>query len=128
MKLQTVDLEICKIFIFLKKGLGLFYQSHFVNDFSRKNFFMLFPINWPILIVWFPLLLEMSGIMFIENDFYLVCNVIDFEACLGFLIKPSSSFDFVNSVIPVSRTMNKWNSMLATLQLFPFNLASVKNQ
>ena len=33
MKLQTVDPEICSNLIFLKKGLGPVFPSHFVHDF-----------------------------------------------------------------------------------------------
>ena len=45
-------------FDFFKKGLELVSPSHFVYDFSRKTFFMLFSINWPNFIVWCPLLFE----------------------------------------------------------------------
>ena len=44
-KLQTVNPGICSIVIFLEKNLGLFSPPHFVLDFSRKMFLMLFSIN-----------------------------------------------------------------------------------
>ena len=45
-------------FHFPEKGLGLVYPSHFVYDFSRKTFFMLYAIDSPNFIVWLPLLLK----------------------------------------------------------------------
>ena len=34
-------------FNFSEKDLGLVFPPHFVDDFSRKNFLMLYSINWP---------------------------------------------------------------------------------
>ena len=45
-------------FWFLEKGLGIVSLTHFVYDFSRKMFFMLYSIYWPNFIAWLPLLLE----------------------------------------------------------------------
>ena len=45
-------------FDFLEKGLGIVSLSHFVYDFSRKMFLMLYSINWPNFIAWLFLLLE----------------------------------------------------------------------
>ena len=45
-------------FDILEKGLGIVCPPHFVYDFSRKMFFMLYFINWPNSIAWLPLLLE----------------------------------------------------------------------
>ena len=45
-------------FDFLEKGLGIVSPPHFVYDFLRKMFFMLYSINWPNFISWLPLLLE----------------------------------------------------------------------
>ena len=50
-------------FNFSEKGLGLAFPSHFVYDFARKMFLMLYSINWPNLIVWLHLLLEILGSM-----------------------------------------------------------------
>ena len=47
-------------FNFLETGLGLVSQSHFVYNFSRM-FLMLHSINWPNVIVWLPLFLEILG-------------------------------------------------------------------
>ena len=46
---------------FLEKGVGIVSPPHFVYDFSRKKFFMLYPVNWPTLIVSLPLLLKILG-------------------------------------------------------------------
>ena len=32
--------------------------SHFLHDFWRKMFFLLYSINWPNVIVWLPLVRE----------------------------------------------------------------------
>ena len=45
-------------FKFLEKGLGMISPPHFVYDFSRKMFLMLYSINRPNFIVKLPLLLE----------------------------------------------------------------------
>ena len=42
---QIVDLQICAQFDFFEKGLGLVSQPHFVYDFSRKIFRILYSIN-----------------------------------------------------------------------------------
>ena len=51
---------------FLDKGLGIVSPVHFVYDFSKKNFLMLYSINWSNLIVWLALLLEILGTMYIS--------------------------------------------------------------
>ena len=43
-------------FDFLEKGLGVVSPPHFMYDFSRKMFFMLYSINWPNFIVCLHLL------------------------------------------------------------------------
>ena len=49
------------IFDFFQKALEVVYPSHFVYDFLRKLFLMLYSINWPNLIALFSLLLELLG-------------------------------------------------------------------
>ena len=66
-------------FIFLEKGLGLVSSPHFVSDFSIKMFLMLHSINWPDFIVWFPLLLEILGNMYIAIVCFPGCDVINLE-------------------------------------------------
>ena len=45
-------------FDFLDKGPRIVPPANFVNDFLTKMFLMLYFINWPNLIAWLPLLLE----------------------------------------------------------------------
>ena len=51
---------------FFKKGLGLVSPPDFAYDFSRKISLFLYCINWPNLIIWLPLRLEILDNMFIE--------------------------------------------------------------
>ena len=49
---QTNYPERFSILIFEKKGLGLASLSHFVHDFSRKIFLMLYFINELTILTW----------------------------------------------------------------------------
>ena len=71
-------------FRFFKKFQGLVSQPHFVSDFSKKIFLRLYYINWRNIIAWLPLLLQMLGNMCIA----IICDGINFEASISFLIKP----------------------------------------
>ena len=75
-------------FDFLEKGLAIVSVPYFVYDFSRKMFLMLY--NWPNIIAWLPLLLEILVNISIANVYESGCDVIDFEINLIFLIKPFS--------------------------------------
>ena len=77
-------------FGFLEKGLGIVSLLHFVYNFSRKLFLMLYSINWPNVIAWLPFLLEILGNMCIAIVCKPDCGVIDFKFSLIFLIKPFS--------------------------------------
>ena len=57
-KLSTIDLFK---FNFPEKGLGLVSPPHFAYNFSRIMF--KYSINWPNLIAWLPLFLEILGNM-----------------------------------------------------------------
>ena len=83
---QAADPEICSILIFYKRIPAS--PPHFVYEFSRKIFLMLFSINWPNFIFWLPLLLEILANMCIVIICRPVCDIINFEINLGFLIKP----------------------------------------
>ena len=50
-------------FDFLDKGQGIVSPAHFAEDFSTKMFLMLYSIDWPNLIAWLPLLLDILGNM-----------------------------------------------------------------
>ena len=58
-------------FHFLEEGLGLVFPLHFVYNFSRKMFLMLYSINLPDLIVWLSLFLELLSYMCIESVCFL---------------------------------------------------------
>ena len=45
-------------FDFLEKGLGIASIPYFAYGFSRKMFLLLHSINWPNIIVWWPLFLK----------------------------------------------------------------------
>ena len=77
-------------FDILEKGLGIVCPPHFVCDFSRKMFLMLYSINWPNFIALLPLYLEILINICIAIVYYPGCQVIDFEINLLFLIKPFS--------------------------------------
>ena len=74
-------------FDFLEKGLERVSPPHFEYDFSRKMFLMLYSINWPNFIVWWPLHLEILDSMCIAVICFLGCVVINYEINLIFLIK-----------------------------------------
>ena len=74
-------------FNFWEKGLGKVSPPYFMFDFARKMFLMLYSINWPNLIVWFPLLFEILGNIGTAIVCLPVCDVINFEIILIFLIK-----------------------------------------
>ena len=44
-----------------QRGLELVSLPHFLHDFWRKIFLLLYFINWPNSIVWLPLLREIVG-------------------------------------------------------------------
>ena len=73
-------------FDFLEKGLGIVSLPHFVYDFSRKVFLILYSINWPNFIAWLPLLLEILVNMCIAIVCKPGCDVIDFEIDLIFRV------------------------------------------
>ena len=74
---------------FLEKVLGLDSPSHFVYDFSRKIFLLLYFINWTNLIFWLPLLLEILSNIWIVIIYY-PAYIINFEINHSFLINPFS--------------------------------------
>ena len=80
---------------FLEKDLGIVSPSHFVHDFLRKMFLilyfiMLYSINIPNFIAWLSLLLEILVNMCIVVICCPVFDFINFEINLNFLINPFS--------------------------------------
>ena len=55
-------------FNYPEKGLGLVTPPHFVYDFSRKMFLMLYSVNWPSFIVLLSLLLQILSNMCFKTD------------------------------------------------------------
>ena len=74
-------------FNYLEKGLGIVSQPHFVNDFSRKMFLMLYCITeFHCLIAFTSQVLVNMCIVIV---YFQGCDVMNFEKNLIFLIKPS---------------------------------------
>ena len=102
-KLRTVDIHIiyyilywnyklqttwfCHIFFLKKRGLELVSLLHFLLEFWRKVFLLLYSITGPNFIAWLPLFREILGIMCIVIACCLGCDVINFEIKLLFLIE-----------------------------------------
>ena len=63
-------------FDFLRKDLGIFSPPHFVYNFSKRMFLMLYSINLPHFIVRLHLLLEILGNMCIVIACFPSCDLI----------------------------------------------------
>ena len=77
-----------KLFQTIERVLELVSLPHFLHDFWREIFLLLYSINWPNFIFWLLLLREILGNLSIVIICWLVCDVIDFEINLIFLTKP----------------------------------------
>ena len=73
-------------FWFLERGMIIVSPSQFVNDFLGKMFLILYSLNWPSFIVWWPLLHETLGNMCFAIVCFSGCDVINFEVNFIFLI------------------------------------------
>ena len=73
-------------FNFPENSLELVSLPHFMYDFSRKMFLMLYSINWPKFNVWLPILLEILGDKCIATNQAVMSWKIEIN--LIFLIKP----------------------------------------
>ena len=87
-KLQTTCFYVIMLFYKIKRGLKLVSLPHFVHNFWRKIFILLYSINPSSFIVWLPLLREILGDMCIVIVWKPDCDVMTFEVNLTFLIKP----------------------------------------
>ena len=74
----------------LEKGLELVSPPHFVHDFSRIIFLMLYSVNRPNFNPWLPLFLEILVSRCIVIIPVPVDDFINFEIKQSFLIKPFS--------------------------------------
>ena len=90
LKCVTTKLPEPKIKPFQKTKIGLELISlpHFLHDFWRKIFLLLYYITLPNLIARLLLLLEILGNMYIVIVCWPGCDIINFEFDLAFLIKP----------------------------------------
>ena len=79
-----------KLFFKKKKGLKLVFLPQFLHDIWRKIFLALNSFNLSNFIFWLPLLFEIPGNTFTVIFCVPVCDVINFEIYLSFLIKPFS--------------------------------------
>ena len=77
-----------KHFLKIKRSLELISLPHFLHNFWRKIFILLYSINWPRFIAWLLLLCEILGNMCIAIIFKPGCDVMNFEINLIFPIKP----------------------------------------
>ena len=78
-----------KLFLKTVRGLELVSFLIFCMIF-KVEYFSLYSINWPSIIVSLLLLLEMLGNMWIVFVCFPCCDVINIEIILSFLIKPFS--------------------------------------
>ena len=73
---------------FVEKGLGIFSTPHFVLNFSRKMWLMLYSINWPNFNVSLPSVFGILGNVCIAIVCFPSSDAVNFEINLIFLIKP----------------------------------------
>ena len=72
-----------------KRGLGLDSLPHFLHDFWRKMFLMIYFANWLNFIAWLLLLLEtLCNMCIFIICCAVVCDAINFEINHSFVIKP----------------------------------------
>ena len=70
-----------------KTSLKLVFLLHFLHNFRRQIFLTLFFVNRPNFIAWLSLLLEILNNMCIDITCCRVCDVMNFEINLSFLVK-----------------------------------------
>ena len=91
-------------FDLLGKGLGIVFPPIVVYDFSRKMFLKLYCMNWPNVIVWMPLLLEILELYW--NCLFPVFDIVNFVFNLVFWIK---QFFYVAKKSWERREILRWN-------------------
>ena len=108
-------------FHLLEKGLGIVSPPHFVFDFPRKTFLMIYFINWPNFIVWLLFLIEILVNMCMIIFCFPGCNVMSFEINLIFLIKPflymTKKWTKFLNILRKKRTL-KWSKSKKHFSLF----------
>ena len=109
---------------FLEEGPGIVSPPHFVYDFSRKMFLILYSINWSNLTVWLPLLLDILGICIFQLFLFQVVTSC-FKIKLIFLIKPLLYMNKkLRQKINILR-VKRWNNKHFSLFLQRFHLPEI---
>ena len=119
------------IFDVSKKVLRLVSPPYFGQWFFKKIFLMLYSINWPNVIVWSPLLTEISGNMCIVIVYYSVCDVINFGIYLSFLIQIIFYDQKFRTQILISQKQKeliRWNKTHFSSFLKEFQLPEIVSQ
>ena len=86
-KLQTTCFYLIWSIFLKKRGLELVSLPHFLHNFRRKIFILLYFIDWPNFIVWLPLPCEILGDICIAIVCKPGCEVMNFKVNIIFLIK-----------------------------------------
>ena len=100
-KLRAIE-TYWKLFLKTKRGLGLISLPHFLHNFWRKIFLLLYFINWPSFTVWLPLLREILVNMCIAIVCWPGCDVMRFAVNFIFLVKLFFLYD--QKVLNILRT------------------------
>ena len=77
-------------FWFFRKGSATSFSTIFSVWFFKKNVSQLYSINWPNFIAWLSLLVDILGKRCIIIICFPICNDMNFEINLRFLIRPFS--------------------------------------
>ena len=102
-------------FDFLGKGLEVVSPPHFVYDFSRKMFLILYYINWPNFIVWLSLGHEILDNVYIAISCFPGCDIINFES--NFL---SNQAFFLHDQKVETKTETSWEQKRFGVKQKPF--------
>ena len=103
-------LPYVKLFLKIKRGLKLVSLPYFLHEIKKKIFLTRYFDNWLNFIAWLSFLLEILGNMCIVIICCSVCEVINFEVNLSFLIK---LFSYITKrsekIVNISRRKTAFN-------------------
>ena len=108
-KLQTTCFHLMLSF-YKKRGLELVSLPHFLHNFLRKIFCLLYSINRPNFIAWLPLLCQKLSNMCIAIVCKQGCDAMNFEVNLILLIKLFSLHD--QKVVTKTEISSEWKELL----------------
>ena len=97
-------LPCINLFFRKNRGLELVSMPHFLHNFWKKIFLLLYSINSPNFIVWLPLLWKILDNMCITIVCKPGCDAMNFEINLVFLIKPF----FLQNQKAMTKTWTSW--------------------